>query len=221
MNERGVYVNFHKFSSIEEATELSETLKQESISSVVENASPPVDITFSGNVLQNEFIVKIMSSDFEKANLVLEEYAKNNIENISKEHYLYEFSNEELLEILEKPDEWCKEDYFLAQKILKDKGQEVAGVKLEELKKKRIDDLRKPEKAEEGWIIAGYFMALFGGVLGVFIGWFHWTFKKTDPLGLRVYVYDEKTRKKGKNLFLFGITLQIIWILIWVKYGFY
>ncbi len=214
------HINFQKFSSKQDAVFLLNLLQVNGVEAIIENSSPSVDITFSMNNMQHEFIVKIIPSYFEKANLILEEQAKKNIKEISKDHYLFEFTKQELIEILEKPDEWSIEDYLLAQHILGERGENINKEKIEELKQKRLFELRKPEEVKEGWILVGYIMALFGGIIGVFIGWFHWTFKKTDPLGKRFYVYDEKTRKRGKQLFYFGIILQLIWIILFIKYGF-
>lgn len=84
---------------------------------------------------------------------------------------------------------------------------------MEELSQKRIDDLRKPEKGNTYWLIFGFISAVLGGILGIFIGWFHSTFKKTDPKGQRVYVYDYPTRKTGQQIFWIGIISLIIWVI--------
>jgi len=209
-------MTFQKFNSVEEAEELISTLKENGVIVQVEDASPPVDITFSGNTLQNEIRIKIMQSDFETANQILEKQAEQLADEFSEDHYLYEFTDDELIEIIEKPDEWCKEDYLLSQKILNDRGQEISREKVEELRQKRIEDLRKPEKGHTGWLIFGFISALLGGLFGVFIGWYHWTFKKTDPTGQRVYAYDPMTRKRGQQIFWLGLVFLFIWTINWL-----
>lgn len=81
------------------------------------------------------------------------------------------FSNEELFEILEKSDEWSKFDYVLAQKLLKERGQDINENMLESLKRQRIRELAKPEENQKGWINAGYIFAVLGGLLGILFGW--------------------------------------------------
>lgn len=210
------FITFQKFNSTEDAKEVISTLKDNGINVQIEDASPSVDLTFSGNTLQNEIRVKVKQSVFETANQVLEKKAEELIGQFPDDHYLYEFTDEELIEIIEKPDEWSKEDYLLSQKILKDKGHEFNKVKVEELRHKRIDDLRKPEKGHTGWIIFGFVSALFGGLLGIFIGWFYLTFKKTDPRGQQFYAYDKKTRIRGQQIFWLGLISLIIWTISWV-----
>lgn len=207
------FITFQKFNSLEDAEDLISTLKDHGVSVQIEDASPPLDITFSGNTLQNEIRIKVKQSDFEIANQILEKQAEQFVDKFSDDHYLYDFTDDELIEILEKPDEWNKEDYLLSQKILKDRGHEINPEKVKELRQKRTDELRKPEKGQTGWLIFGFLLALLGGLLGVFMGWFYWTFKKTDPTGQRVYAYDSKTRKAGQSVFWIGIFSQIIWII--------
>ncbi len=210
------FITFQKFNSMEEAEGLISSLKDNGVNVQIEDASPPVDLTFSGNTLQNEIRIKVKQSDFETANQFLEKQAEQLVDKFSDEHYLYDFTDDELIEIIEKPDEWSKVDYLLSQKILKKRGHEISKEKVEELRQKRIDELRKPEKGHKGWLIFGFISAILGGLLGIFLGWFHWTFKKTDPTGQRVYAYDQQTRKIGQGIFWIGLVSFIVWIIGWI-----
>lgn len=212
------FITFQKFDNTESAKELASALENNGISVQIEDASPPVDLTFSGNTLQNEIRVRVQQSDFEKANQVLEKEAEQLIDTVPDDYYLYEFTDNELIEIIEKQDEWSKVDFLLSQKILRDRGVEINEEKIEELRQKRIDDIRKPEKGHKGWLIFGFITALLGGILGIFIGWFHFTFKKTDPTGQQFYAYDTKTRRRGQQIFWLGLISFFIWIVSWI-YG--
>ena len=99
------YAVFRKFSDVDQAKELASTLKDNGIEYELVDNSPTFDVTFSGNTLQNEVQLKIKQVDFDKANKLLEEEAKNLINQVNKDHYLFEFTNEELYEIIMKPDE--------------------------------------------------------------------------------------------------------------------
>lgn len=61
------YSIFRKFSTLEQANELKELLNKNGIKSVVADNVPPVDVTFSGTTLQNEYEVRIEQTDFEQA----------------------------------------------------------------------------------------------------------------------------------------------------------
>lgn len=205
MNEN--YAIFRKFSTLEQATELKELLSNEGIESELADNVPSVDITFSGNTLQNQIEVRIKQIDFKKAEQILEKNAENLINEIHKDYYLFEFTDDELYEILIKSDEWNSFDYTLAQKILKERGKSVDDTLLNTLKKERLDDLARPEGNQEAWIIIGYVFAFIGGLLGLIVGYFLWTSTKTLPNGQKVYSYSSKDRKHGKYIFYIGLII--------------
>lgn len=218
---KSTFITFQKFNSCQDAEELIANLKKSGIEVEIEDASPPVDITFSGNTMQNEIRVKIQQSDFDKANQILEKQAKLIINQFPKDYYLFSFTDDELIEIIEKPDEWSKEDYLLSQKILKDKGHDISKEKIENHRINRFHELRKPEKGQISWLIFGFVCSIFGGIISIFIGWIYWKYKKTDPEGKRIYMYDQRTRKTGKVLFWVGIIFFIIFLIrgIFILFG--
>ncbi len=199
---------FKRFNDPGLAYELAEELRKNGIEFQVIDDSPSVDITFTNNsTFQKETQLMIRQTDFEKANKIQEEYADEILMNLNKDHYLFEFTNDELYEILEKPDEWNYIDYKLAQKILKDRGKNINEHLLKSLKQERITELSEPDKGDSLWIIIGYISALLGGFLGVTIGWIIWTMKKTLPNGEKIYVYSESDRKHGKIMLIIGIII--------------
>ena len=187
---------FKKFSNLDQANELGAILTQNNIEHKLVNNSPQIDITFSGNTLQNEVQLLLIPSDFDKANQVLHAEAEKLIAEIDASYYLFDFTNEELYEIIMKPDEWGAFDYTLAQKLLKDREVTVNEELVSTLRKKRIADLAKPEEGQKPWIYVGYFFAILGGILGLLIGWYLWTYTKTLPNGQKVNAYSEATKNK-------------------------
>ena len=203
---------FKKFANLEQAQELSATLKKNGIENKLVNNSPQIDITFSGNTLQNEVQLLLLQSDFAKANEVLRTEAENVIEQMDKDYYLFDFTNEELYEIIMKPDEWGAFDYTLAQKLLKGRGVTVDEELVNTLRKQKVSDLAKPEEGQQPMVLVGYLLALLGGLLGLLVGWFLWTYKKTLPDGQKVHAYSERDQKHGRNIFFLGIVFLIFWI---------
>mgnify|MGYP000385321541 FL=1 len=128
------YSIFKKYPTLEQATELKELLDKEGIDAVLGDNIPPVDVTFSGSTLQHEFEVRIKPSDFGKAEDLLEQQAENIIDQVDKDYYLFDFTDEELYEILLKSDEWNEFDYTLAQKILSQRGKPINKSLLNSLK---------------------------------------------------------------------------------------
>jgi hypothetical protein len=207
------FSTFRKFTHLEQAEELVDLLEDNQIPYEVEDSSPDMVLASSESV-QKEIRVKLKQEDFTRANALLETLAQSFLENVSKDHYLFEFSDEELHEILEKPDEWGKNDYALAKKILKERGKDIAPEKLAELQNTRTKELAKPEGGQTGWIIFGYISAFCGGGLGIFFGWYLMSFKKTLPDGRKVYAYTPDVRKHGRIIFFIGIPSLIIWTVV-------
>jgi hypothetical protein len=142
------------------------------------------------------------------------------LENIDKEYYLFDFTDEELIEIVEKQDEWNQYDYLLALRLLKERGKEIDSAFIDNIRKQRIRDLAMPEESQKNWIYAGYLIALLGGVLSIFIGWHLLTHKKTLPDGSRVYGYSVSDRKHGNRIFLLGIICFVLWVVGQIIYLF-
>ncbi|MCK4663414.1 MAG: hypothetical protein KAT68_11150 [Bacteroidales bacterium] len=210
-------VTYRKYRTEEEAIALIDILKYNDIEYYIENISPAVDITFTGGTeLEDKIAIKLKSTDFEKIDSLLSKIATDNIDMVDKDHYLFDFSDDELFEILGNYNEWSKTDFVLAQKILNERGKDISDEKVQELKNKKISELRQPEKGHKGWLIFGFVSAILGGLLGIFIGYHHFKFKKSIPTGEKVYAYDTETRRTGLRIFYIGLIAFIFWIIIWI-----
>jgi hypothetical protein len=208
------FFTFRTFDNKDLALKLCETLNKNKIEHSLEDTSPSLDSNFGNNSFSKEFRVKLKNQDFEKATKLLQDESEVELNNIDKNYYLLSFNDEELIEVITKRDEWNQFDFLLAQKLLKERGKEITPEKIEEIKQKRIEELSKPEASQRPYIIAGYIFAFLGGLLGIFIGWFLSTHKKTLPNGIRVYSYSENDRKQGKRILLIGKVFLILWFLI-------
>ncbi len=212
------YLTFQKFNDIELANEIAERLKQNDIECFVQdNQGKFFEPSFANNSFEPDIAIKLKPDDFIKANKALEDYYKKQHDTVDKDYDLFEFSDNELTEIISKPDEWGNFDYQLAQKILKDRGKEIKPDTVQNLKTQRFDELSTPEKASQLLIFAGYFFVFFGAVIGIIIGWSLYSSKKTLPNGHRVFVYRNEDRMRGSRILLMGtivIVLAIIFRLI-------
>lgn len=211
------FVTYRKFGSLEEAGSLIELLENNKIHYELEDNTLGEDVSaVYGAVRQSELDVKILQTDFERVDGLLEKEAADTLPLLNKEYYLYEFSNEELYEVVNNFDKWNETDYLLAQKILKERGEKMDESVTKEKRKKRIKELSEPEPASSGWIAFGYISAVLGGILGIFIGYHHWKFKKLLPTGEKVFAYDEKSRNSGKNMFYIGVVCCVLWSLAYL-----
>jgi len=213
MNEDDFSI-FKRFPHLELAEETSKILNDAGIKTIIADNVPPVDITFGGSALQNEIEIRVLPADFKEAETILQKRAEQLIEEVDEDYYLFSYTNDELYNILVKPDEWGEINYVLAQQILKKRGKEIDQEMIDAFKKERIEELAQPEKNQMGWVVAGYIFAFIGGLIGLIIGWALWKAKKTLPDGSKVHSYSEKDRKQGKYIFYIGIMVLPIVLII-------
>jgi hypothetical protein len=128
----------------------------------------------------------------------MSEYFKPLVDSVEPDYYLFDFTSEELMEIILKPDEWGDFDYQLAQKILEDRGRPVNPGHLKEFKNKRLQQLREPERTDFNSVVLGYvFVALFPPA-GIFLGYMLAFSRKNLPDGSYAYSYSGTQRLHGK-----------------------
>jgi len=202
-------LTFKSFNDIVLANALTELLDQHDIPYNMEESSVAFNPAFVNNELSKEYAVKIKGKDFTRVNELLNDNETNDINQVEKDYYLFDFTDEELLDILAKADEWSSFDFQLARKVLTGRGVEINDKTLADLKRSRIEELKAPEPAQTSWVIIGYIFAFGGGIIGLFVGWHLSSYKKTLPDGERVYGYNENDRKQGKRIFYLSIVVFV------------
>jgi hypothetical protein len=204
------FITYQKFDDIVLAEELTDLLEENGIAHEVEEQQFQFDPSFVLSNAKIEYAVKIKSEDFERVTQLTQANEAENIEGVEPDYYLFGFTDEELMEVIAKADEWSAFDVVLARKILGDRGKAISDKDIATLSEKRIEVLEAPDPSQTAWIVIGYICALLGGLLGIFIGWYLTTFKKTLPNGERVYEYSERDRKHGRRIFYIGIIVLVL-----------
>jgi hypothetical protein len=148
---------FKKFNEFKEAIALTEQLKKAGIQYELKDEKPDAEITSANDSPEQKsgWLLLVDNTDFDKVTKILEINTEVILKNIDENHYLFEFTNEELIDILMTPDKWGKFDYLLAQKILIDRGEIISSAQLMAFRQKRLEDLAQPDKRQIPWII-GY-----------------------------------------------------------------
>ncbi|WP_312078697.1 hypothetical protein [Chryseobacterium sp.] len=202
---------YRKFIYKDDALELVNVLEEHQITYELANNSSQLDSSFGGDINTKQFEVKIQKEDFEKVDRLEEELIKNDVENVQEDYHLFEFSDEELIEIVTKKEEWSKFDYLLAQKILKQRGKEINPDLLKIINKQRVENLATQEASPTWLIIIGYVAAFLGGLLGIFIGAYLMYYKKALANGERIYGFERKDRSHGQNILIISVIAFFVW----------
>jgi hypothetical protein len=207
------FITFQSFYTLDEAENCASILEENNIIVRIETDAPLLDKQIIGEDDDLCVHLKVREEDYSKANAVMDSMAKEVAEEIVEEkdeHYLLKFSDEELINVIRKPDEWSKQDYFLSLKILSDRGVILPEDKVSNYKAERLHELSQPESGVNGWLVMGYLLALFGGILGIPFGYLLMTSRKVIPDGTVVYLFDENTRAHGKIICILGLIVTII-----------
>jgi hypothetical protein len=210
------FQNFRAFESEESAgVALGNLLTQAEIPYQVVPVSKDNDLMWGKAEMPMSTWLQIRKADFEKVNYLLEESAYQTVE-LDNTHFLNSFTEQELMEVMYKADEWSAEDVVMARKILEKRGKKITAESLNGLKQKRLNDLQKPKPAESWLLIIGFGIALLGGFFAIMIGWSFYTSTKTLPNGKNFYVYDKNSRTQGRNMMLFGSGMLLVYILFFL-----
>jgi hypothetical protein len=204
------FSNYKTFHDQEAAAAFTQVLKENQIEFEISEDRESLDSLYGDKHLGRQFFVKIQKQDFSRVDSILTAESENQLTQIDQSHYLFDFTDDELFEIVSKPDEWSVLDFQLAKKILKERGKDISEDTLRLLKTQRINELAKPEDSSMAWIYAGYLFALLGGLIGVFMGLALMTSKKTLPDGQKMYSYSVAHRNHGTRIFFIGLTVFLI-----------
>lgn len=203
---------FQKVHSWEQAVEIGEVLKRSGIEYHVIRDKPYFDISFAFNKADPDVNLVIPSDKFLDARKVLQRYYESQVHTVDQDYYLFQFSNKELADIIQKPDEWGSFDYELAKHIMHQRGIDVTPDLESTIMLERLKTLARPELGHPGLIIAGYLSAFFGGFVGIIFGWILSQFTKKLPNGERVFVYDANVRMHGRIIFYLSILVFVSFI---------
>lgn len=207
------FITFKKYTDKTDLKIVCDELTTNSIVFEVEDNGGSLDSNFGNTVFTINYVIKIRQVDFEKANNIIEQLAEKQLLDVNKDHFLFDFSNEELIDVVKKRDEWGDDNYVLAKNILKERGNNLDSEFINDLEIERIKELSKPEDGNEtlGKVI-GYISAILGGPLGLLIGYYLLNFKKTLPNGESVYYYSEELRKHGRIMIFIGLLSSLFWL---------
>ncbi len=165
--------------------------------------APNGDPLFIGDG-QTWYHVMLPRDQFELAEHYLRSRAKENLVVIEPDHPLCGFDDRELMDVLVRPDEWSADDSEVAKRLLSERGKPVSEEAVELLREARLDDIRQTAPSQTAFLVLGLISALAGGFLGMAIGWYINTAKKTLPNGEQVYTYRKEDRKRAVMIFGLG-----------------
>ncbi|TCJ18621.1 hypothetical protein EPD60_03730 [Flaviaesturariibacter flavus] len=204
---------YRSFDAPEFAEDLAEQLRRSGIEARTYRQRPVADAVIIGAGTDNLFLVQIPLADFDRANRLLEREALAPA-SLPEDYYLYSFTNEELTEVLERPEEWNALDLRLARQLLAERGAPANEEAIESTRRQRISAMRHPESISRGWTIASWILVVFLPVVALLYGIVLATLRKTLPDGSRVPSYNAAARAHGKAIAIISAVLLIAGIVL-------
>ncbi|RSK48246.1 hypothetical protein [Hymenobacter rigui] len=199
------FQSYQRFPNVEVAQPLLQLLHQHGILYETLLDQPRIDPSFAFNPTNSYFVVKVRPADVEAVRALEMAADEELTATAPADHYLFRFTDEELLDVLLKADEWSSFDVALARRILRQRGQEVSPLLLEQLRQQRLQDLAQPEPSQKAWVLFGYAVALLGGLVAIFIGWHLRTHTKQLPDGRKVPAFNTQDRVHGLRILILGV----------------
>lgn len=212
------FETYKTFMSQEQGDEYIELLKRHDIPYSAESSEQILTSAIIGSSgMLPKVVLKLRPSDFKNVDALIEQQIMAS-GNIPEDYYLRELDDDELEEVLEKPDEWSIQDVTMAKLILRERGIEVNEDEIQALRNQRIREIRQGKTANRGimflWFLAVaigfWFLGLLAIVGGIGMGYYYGYDKSTDPEGDKYYTFEPTTRKYGKLILIVGVPTSII-----------
>lgn len=201
---------FESFPDREQAAPALRILDECGIPYQLEESKMGFDPSFANNVIYQAWVLKVPGDRMEEARQEIESALEQGEVQLPADHYLRDFTEDELLEVIRKADEWSELDVVMARQMLAEKGAGLSDESLEQLRRERRAELAQPSDAGTGMIGAGYFLALAGGLFGLILGWVLKNSTKTTAYGDKVPNYDEASRAHGGRILILGALVLVV-----------
>lgn len=219
------FIVYQSFEDQESAYRTAATLESRDIPLIVEKVSQLLDSNIIGVMNTSPYVIKLRAIDFDKANDIIRANTIINLDEVDKDYMLLSFTNEELIDVAAKEDEWGIYNAKLATALLMQRQVAEPRAAIEAIKTRHQQEIAKPTSAAIGLLTLGYVSALTGttiiasqydatipfvvfpGIFGLIAGGILVTTKKTLPDGNQIHYFDNKSRNHG--LVIVGLSILV------------
>jgi len=158
------FVNYQTFSNLDEATGLIDLLNTNNIPFEVDDSSLRYDVSnANSNPMEQGLIIKISANDAEKVDKL---NLKVELES-SDDHFLYTFSDNDIVDVIVNPENWTEEEAAIANKILKQRNIKPTAELIKSLRKDKIIENKNEQTKQKNIVKGGVSWFLWIGILSV------------------------------------------------------
>ncbi len=180
------FKTYMSFIDADSSLELTALLEKNDIPYILQDTKSDFDPSMSLNEANKPYLIQIQEEDREK----VDQLVKNSydISKVNKDHFLYIFSDNELIDVLKNEEEWHPLDVLFAKKLVQEKNIIIDNIEISSHQEKKRQKLYAHEKLPKYTILIAYLICFAGGMLGFAITVFLIVSKKTLPSGEKCIV---------------------------------
>ena len=212
-SEMGMYKSF---TSVDIAQLMLELLKDSDTAYELTDSNGPIE-HIDPTQRYDKIEVWIAKDQFQAIDLLIEDKANSELDAIDKDYFIFEFSNDELRDVLINASEWSPLDLALANKLLKDRGDPFDKDELEKRREEKIAESASAREITQGRKTLGLIVALLFPLIGIIIALIYLLESKDDLSGKKAPKYGPTTKKHGRIVIiaaLVGTVLHTLRILL-------
>ena len=204
------FLTYSKFYTKEEAEEFAALLDTNNIVFDAERLRAPLDNIYLGEDSEPQYIVKVMQQDFGKVESLVKREMEKQVDHLTPDYYLFQFSNEELLEVLQKSEDWNHLDQTLAKRLLQQRNVKTDGLAV--LSVFNEEEINGKERISTTTLVITYLLAVVFAITGMLIGALLITARRTMKDGSKMPLYDNWTVNQGWIVFNIGLVRTLIFL---------
>jgi len=215
------------------AEQAAQLLRQNNIDAEIDEEAALLDGNYLGQRFNEPFLLRVRGSDFDKATQLLEARVIVNLDEVDPDYMLLSFTDEELIDVMKKKDEWGIYNYKLAEALLRQRNVPIPEMEIVLEQAERLREKEKPASSDIIFLLVGYIAVIYGIVLWVMskgigmiipggfaflVGWHLAYFKRTLSNGQQTFYYNSSTRFQGTIIFWAAIALVAVQVLFFLIY---
>ena len=194
------YSVYQKFTDLDIANDVADELRSNGIEVIVQESNKSSVGNFAATSIDFDAAINLKPRDFDQADKVLEIYYSKLIENVEEDYYLFDFTREELFEIVSKPYDWGHFDVLMAKNLLNDKGEKIDSEIIKQNKRTQVSAAAEIESVSRAKIILGYVFSFLFPLIGFVIGYSIVSNKKMLPNGYQFALHSSRDINHGKQI---------------------
>ena len=217
------FIEYQRFPTIESAVELIDILEENDISYRINDSLGSFDIAASSmSPFDKQVVVFIEEDNFEEVNLLFINDNSPKEDNADNDHYLYTFSDEDIIEVIANPEDWAELEVTLAKQIANQRDLKITAAAIKSARKEKMEEQFKVIQETQATVSAGYSWFLWIGILSIINSidiLFHNNLFFIFGLGITPFI-DALTNVAKGDYNVIGIIINVfissIFILLWV-----